>query len=111
MFQFSNLCCLLTLTFLLNGITFCDSLSSFPKLCDVRNYDDFLQQTGKVLHDEQERLYRETIFMGKKAVVDMGNKYAALGLMSFHMALNPLADLTHKEVTRLLGSRITFRGE
>ena len=99
------------MAFLLSVVTLCDSLSSFPKLCDVRNYDDYLQQTGKVLHDEQERAFRETIFKAKQSVVDMGNKYAALGLMSFHMALNPLADLTEKEVAKLLGSRITFKGE
>ena len=111
MFQFSSLCRVLALAFLLSAVTLCDSLSSFPKLCDVRNYDDYLQQTGKVLRDEQERVFRESIFKAKQAVVDMGNKYAALGLMSFNMALNPLADLTQSEVAKLFGSKITFKGE
>lgn len=99
------------LTFLTSFIRLTHALYSFPKLCDVRSFDDYLQQTGKVYRDEQEKQFRESIFMSTKAVVDMGNKFAALGLSSFHMALNPLADLTHKELRKLLGSRITFTGE
>lgn len=102
---------MLILTFLTGFLTLTQSLHSFPKLCDVQDFDDYLQQTGKVYTDEKERQYREAIFIGKKAVVDMGNKYATLGLSSFQMAINPLADLTHKETLKLLGSKITYTGE
>lgn len=99
------------LMFITSFITLTQSLQSFPKLCDVKDFDDYLQQTGKVYSDEKEKQFRESIFMGTKAVVDMGNKFATLGLSSFHMAINPLADLTHKENVKLLGSKITYTGE
>lgn len=84
---------------------------TFVKLCDVQNFDDYLAQTGKVYKDEKERQYRESIFIGKKSLVDLTNKYAASGLSSFQLAINPLADLTRREVGRMTASRITFIGE
>ncbi|XP_011180419.1 procathepsin L [Zeugodacus cucurbitae] len=84
---------------------------AFIKLCDVQNFDDYLAQTGKVYHDERERQYRESIFIAKKSLVDLTNKYAASGLSSFRLNINPLADLTRREVGRLTASRITFIGE
>lgn len=84
---------------------------TFNKLCDVQNYDDYLTQTGKIYNDDRERQYRESIFIAKKSLVDLTNKYAASGLSSFHLAINPLADLTRREVGRLTASRITFIGE
>ncbi|KAI8119989.1 Cathepsin L [Lucilia cuprina] len=111
MFENSKSKILLVASVLTSFLTLTHALHSFPKLCEVRNFDEFQQQTGKVYKDEKEKQFRESIFMGTKAVVDMGNKYAALGLSSFHMNLNILADLTHKEVGKLLGSKITFTGE
>ncbi|XP_037952781.1 procathepsin L [Teleopsis dalmanni] len=87
------------------------SLQTFPKLCDVKNFDDFLQQTGKVYTDEKERQFREAIFIGKKSLVDLGNKNAGTGGGSFRMSINPLADLTRAEVAKMTGSRISYSGE
>lgn len=96
---------------LFSFLAFTESLQTFQKLCDVRDFEDFLQQTGKVYNDPTERKFRESIFLAKKGVVDMGNKYAALGASTFNMAINTLADLTHDEVAHLYGSKITFTGE
>ncbi|XP_061391827.1 procathepsin L-like [Musca vetustissima] len=92
-------------------VTLSWSLQSFPKLCNVQDFQDYLQQTGKVYNDPREYQFRESIFLAKKSVVDTGNKYAGQGLASFNMAINPLADLTHAEITRLFGSKITYIGE
>ncbi|XP_030388251.1 cathepsin L1 [Scaptodrosophila lebanonensis] len=87
------------------------ALQSFPKLCNIHNFDEFLEQTGKVYSDEREREFRESIFSAKKSLIDLGNKNAAAGVASFRMAVNVLADLTRKEVSRLYGSKLSFQGE
>ncbi|XP_013099952.1 procathepsin L [Stomoxys calcitrans] len=83
----------------------------FPKLSNVKDFDDFLRQTGKVYIDPKERQLRESLFIAKKAYVDLGNKNAADNKASFTMNLNTLADLTHDEVSKLYGSKISFSGE
>ncbi|ALC42198.1 CG6347 [Drosophila busckii] len=85
----------------------CQVLQSFPKLCDVRNFDDFLQKTGKSYVDERERDYRESIFLAKKSLVDLTNTRAG----GYKLSLNILADMTRKEVVTLLGSKISTQGE
>lgn len=87
------------------------SLDEFPKLFDVKNFDDYLQQTGRVYTDPKEREFRESIFLAKKTYIEMGNKYAAKGQSSFQMHINPLADMTHTEIQRLYGSKISIPGE
>ncbi|EDW79732.2 uncharacterized protein Dwil_GK17860 [Drosophila willistoni] len=85
-------------------------LQSFPKLCDVNTFDDFLEQTGKVYSDA-ERLYRESIFGAKKALIDLTNKNADIGVGGYRLTLNTLADMTNKEISTLLGSKVSTGGE
>ncbi|EDW00714.1 procathepsin L [Drosophila grimshawi] len=97
---------LLVLLALLNAAS-SQTLQSFPKLCNVRNFDDFLEQTGKVYTDEREREFRESIFAAKKSLVDLSNSRVG----SYRLSINILADLTRKEVATLLGSKISTQGE
>lgn len=83
------------------------TLQSFPKLCEVRDFDDFLRQTGKMYPDQREREFRESIFLAKKSLIDLSNNRVS----SYRLNLNILADMTRKEVSTLLGSKISFQGE
>ncbi|KAH8404005.1 hypothetical protein KR215_007923 [Drosophila sulfurigaster] len=84
------------------------ALQSFPKLCDVRDFDDFLLKTGKVYPDEREREFRESIFVAKKSLVDLTNNKVG---GSYKLNINIFADMTRKEVSTLLGSKISTQGE
>lgn len=73
----------------------------------MRDFDDFLRQTGKVYPDEREREFRESIFAAKKSLVDLSNSRVS----SYRLNINTLADMTRKEVATLLGSKISTQGE
>jgi len=92
------------------GAVSSQQLQSFPKLCDVQNFDDYLRQTGKVYSDE-ERTYRESIFAAKMSLITLSNKNADNGVSGFRLGVNPLADMTRKEVGTLLGSKVSEFGE
>lgn len=92
------------------GAVSLQQLQSFPKLCDIQNFDDFLRQTGKVYSDE-ERVYRESIFAAKMSLIALSNKNSDSGISSFQLSVNPLADMTKKEIATLLGSKISDNGE
>lgn len=83
------------------------TLQTFPKLCDVRDFDDFLHKTGKVYPDEREREFRESIFAAKKSLVDLTNSRGS----GYRLSLNSFADMTRKEISTLLGSKISYQGE
>ncbi|KAL7738100.1 hypothetical protein ACLKA6_006447 [Drosophila palustris] len=83
------------------------ALQTFPKLCDVRDFEDFLHKTGKVYPDEREREFRESIFAAKKSLVDLTNSRVG----SYRLSLNTFADMTRKEIATLLGSKISYQGE
>ncbi|XP_030554227.1 cathepsin L1 [Drosophila novamexicana] len=97
---------LLLLLAWLNAVSL-QKLQSFPRLCNVRDFDDFLRQTGKVYPDEREREFRESIFAAKKSLVDLSNSRVS----SYRLNINTLADMTRKEVATLLGSKISTQGE
>ncbi|XP_016979575.1 procathepsin L [Drosophila rhopaloa] len=100
----------LALGLVMLGAVSLQQLQSFPKLCDVQNFDDFLRQTGKVYSDE-ERVYRESIFAAKMSLITLSNKNADNGIAGFRLGVNPLADMTRKEIGTLLGSKVSEFGE
>ncbi|SPP74269.1 blast:Cathepsin L [Drosophila guanche] len=93
------------------GAVSLQSLQSFPKLCDVHNFDEYLRQTGKNYADDGERAYRESIFAAKKSLIDLSNRNADSGFSGYRLSLNPLADMTKKEIATLLGSKVSESGE
>lgn len=97
---------LLLLFACLNAVSL-QTLQSFPKLTNVRDFDDFLRQTGKVYLDEKEREFRESIFVATKSLVDLNNRHSS----SYKLSLNAFADMTRKELSSLLGSKLSVEGE
>lgn len=91
--------------------TFAIALDSFPKLVNVKNFDDYLKQTGKTYPNAKERELREALFRAKKTIMELINQQAAVGLSTFKLDLNALADMTHTEIAKMTGSKISYTGE
>ncbi|XP_055906561.1 procathepsin L [Eupeodes corollae] len=83
----------------------------FPRLENVNTFDEFIQQTGRVYSNEQEKQMRETIFVAKKNLVDVSNKAFTNGISSYELGINPFADRTIFEFSQLHGSKISPIGE
>ncbi|XP_055855598.1 procathepsin L [Episyrphus balteatus] len=85
--------------------------SDFPRLEHVNSFDEFIDQTGRQYSNEFEKQMRETIFVTKKNLIDVTNKAFENGLSTFALGINPFADRTLVEYSRLHGSKISLKGE
>ncbi|ALC41072.1 CG4847 [Drosophila busckii] len=83
-----------------------------PKLDNVRNFDDFIAQSGKSYLSAADRTLREGLFSNRKSLVDVANSAFASGQSSFELAVNAFADLTNAEfLKQLTGLRRSPAGD
>uniref|UniRef100_A0A1A9VL08 Peptidase C1A papain C-terminal domain-containing protein n=1 Tax=Glossina austeni TaxID=7395 RepID=A0A1A9VL08_GLOAU len=85
-----------------------NQLEKVPFVQDVKDFYDFVKQTGKSYATTAERTLREGIFNARKALVEAENQLHA----GYELALNAFADLTKEEfLSQLTGNRKSPQAE